>query len=213
MGLSVLAMVSGCALLEPQFQPSGSSVTEGSSPYRTGDLGSLTYRAVDLMLAGAPDVRSDTPLIVASIADTQNMETSSALGNIVADMIRTRITQDGYSASEFRLRNEVNFSKGEGEFLLSRNRRALMAAPNAAAIVTGTYAAGYERVYVSIKLVSATDCPHHRRRRFRGSAEGCFGTDAARHDLIAAHRRHGDLRSAVKPTHVRPYDDERPDDG
>jgi hypothetical protein len=155
--LSLLATLSGCALLEPQFQPSESSVTQGSSPYESGDIGSLTYRAVDLMLAGAPDVRPDTPLIVASIADTQNLETSSALGNIVADMIRTRIVQDGYTASEFRLRNEVSFSKGEGEFLLSRNRRALLGAPSAAAIVTGTYATTYEKVYVSIKLVSATD--------------------------------------------------------
>jgi TolB-like protein len=156
-GLLMLPMAAGCSLVEPQLQPSGSSVTEGSSPYQSGDLGSLTYRAVDLLLAGAPQLRQETPLIVASIADTQNVETSSALGNIVADMIRTRIAQDGYTASEFRLRNEVSFNKGEGEFLLSRNRRALMGAPNAAAIVTGTYATSYEKVYVSIKLVSATD--------------------------------------------------------
>jgi TolB-like protein len=162
MGVLVVLALAGCGISDPQH-PGVSSVLAGSSPYQSAnadersDLGSLTYRAVDLMLAGAPDVRSNTPLIVASIADTQNMETSSALGNIVADMIRTRITQDGYSASEIRLRNEISFSKGEGEFLLSRNRRALMAAPNAAAIVTGTYAADYEKVYVSIKLVSATD--------------------------------------------------------
>jgi TolB-like protein len=163
-GMSVLVVLAlaGCAISDPQH-PGASSVMAGSSPYQSGDpdersdLGSLTYRAVDLLLGGAPQLRQDTPLIVASIADTQNVETSSALGNIVADMIRTRIVQDGYTASEFRLRNEVSFNKGEGEFLLSRNRRALMGAPNAAAIVTGTYATSYEKVYVSIKLVSATD--------------------------------------------------------
>jgi TolB-like protein len=32
-----------------------------------------------------------------------------------------------------------------------------MAAPNTAAVVTGTYATSYEKVYVSIKLISATD--------------------------------------------------------
>ncbi len=148
--------LAGCGLADPQHLGS-SSVTAGASPYDRGDLGSLTYRAVDLILAGAPDVTASTPLIVASIADTQNVESGTALGNIVADMIRTRIAQDGYTASEFRLRNEVSFSKGEGEFLLSRNRRALMGAPKAAAIVTGTYATSYEKVYVSIKLVSAAD--------------------------------------------------------
>ncbi len=135
----------------------GSSVAAGSSPYERGDLGSLTYRAVDLLLAAARNVRMDSPLIVVSIADARNLGTSSPLGNIVADMIRSRIAQDGFTASEFRLRNGVSLSKGEGEFLLSRNRRALMAAPNASAIVTGTYAASYEKAYVSLKLIAATD--------------------------------------------------------
>jgi hypothetical protein len=134
-----------------------SSVLAGSAPYGKNDLGTLTYRAVDLILAAASGVSVDSPLIVASVADTQNLESSSALGNIVADMIRTRIVQDGYAASEFRLRSAIGFNKGQGEFLLSRNRRALLAAPNAAAIVTGTYAVSFEKVYVSLKLISATD--------------------------------------------------------
>jgi len=148
--------MAGCALTDSPEAATSSSAF-GASPYARGDLGSLTYQAVDQMLAGAPDVKSDTPLIVASIADTQNVESSTALGNIVADMIRTRIAQNGYTASEFRLRNEISFNKGEGEFLLSRNRKALMPAPNAAAIVTGTYAVSSQKVYVSIKLVSAAD--------------------------------------------------------
>ena len=41
--------------------------------------------------------------------------------------------------------------------MLSRNRRALMPAPSAAAIVAGTYAASFSKVYVSLKLISATD--------------------------------------------------------
>jgi hypothetical protein len=154
--LLLCAALAGCGLTDPPG-PATSSVTAGSSPYVRGDLGSLTYRAVDLLLAGAPDITTDMPLIVASVADTQNVETSTALGNIVADMIRTRIVQDGYTASEFRLRNELSFNKGEGEFLLSRNRRALLPAPRAGAIVTGTYATSYKNVYVSIKLVSAAD--------------------------------------------------------
>jgi FlgO protein len=72
-------------------------------------------------------------------------------------MIRTRVVQDGHAASEIRLRSAVSFNHGEGEFLLSRNRRALMTAPSAAAIITGTYAASAESVYVSLKLISATD--------------------------------------------------------
>jgi len=72
-------------------------------------------------------------------------------------MIRTRLAQDGYSSSEIRLRKDISFGKGEGEFLLSRSKRALMPAPTAAALVTGTYAIGSDTIYVSLKLVSASD--------------------------------------------------------
>ena len=109
------------------------------------------------MLAATPRITSNTPFVVASVSDVQNVESSSALGNIVADMIRTRVVQDGYLVSEIRLRNAVSFKNGEGEFLLSRNRRALMPPHDAAAIVTGTYAVSFEKVYVSLKLVSASD--------------------------------------------------------
>jgi hypothetical protein len=152
---SLSLALAGC-VADPQL-PATSSVTLGSSPYMRRDLGTLTYRAVDLMLASARDVTPDTPLVVASISDVQHVETSSPLGNIVSDMIRTRVVQDGHSASEVRLRNSISFNRGEGEFLLSRNRHALMPAPNAAAIVTGTYAAGSDTLYVSLKLVSASD--------------------------------------------------------
>jgi hypothetical protein len=51
----------------------------------------------------------------------------------------------------------MSLKTGDGEFLLSRNRGALMPPPHTAAVMTGTYAASYENVYVSIKLISATD--------------------------------------------------------
>ncbi len=153
---ALLALVAAGCAGDPRG-PAISSVTVGESPYIRGDLGTLTYRAVDLLLAGAPSVQAGTPLVVASIANVKDVDTSSALGNIVADMIRTRLAQDGYVATELRLRNAVSFNKKEGEFMLSRARRALMPPPNAAAIVTGTYAVGFEKVYVSLKLISASD--------------------------------------------------------
>jgi TolB-like protein len=128
-----------------------------STALNTPDLGTLTYRAVDIILASSPDVSRNTPLVVASLSDVQNLESSSALGNIVADMIRTRLAQTGHRTSEVRLRAAIDLKQGNGEFLLSRNRASLMSTPNTAAVVTGTYAMSYDRVYVSIKLISATD--------------------------------------------------------
>ena len=154
-GLLIGPTVVGCGG-DPNI-PATSSDTIGAQPYGHADLGTLTYRAVDLMLAGAPEVGVSAPLVVASIADVRNLESTSALGNIVADMIRSRLVQDGRVTTEIRLRGAVGFNKGTGEFMLSRNRRALMPPSTAAGIVAGTYATGFQNVYVSLKLMSATD--------------------------------------------------------
>jgi TolB-like protein len=155
MSLSLCVAVSGCVNDPPT--PATSSVALGASPYVQGDLGTLTYRAVDLMLAAAPELTADSRVVVASVSDTQKVESTSAFGNIISDMIRTRVSQAGHLVSEIRLRNAVSFKKGEGEFLLSRDQRALMPPQAANAIVTGTSAPSYDRVYVSIKLLSAAD--------------------------------------------------------
>jgi len=147
--------MAGCATDSNRMATSSSEL--GSTPYARGDLGSLTYRAVDLLLIEAPEVGTGSPMVVASVSDVANLDKSSAMGNIVADMIRTRLAQKGHTTSEFRLRNTLSFNHGDGEYLLSRNRRSLLAAPNAAAVVTGTYAVSFDKVYVSLKLVASGD--------------------------------------------------------
>jgi hypothetical protein len=153
--ITLILAMTGCAG-DPRV-PANSTVTAGSSAYTRGDLATLTYRAVDALLAGTPETPHGAPFVVASIANVKDVDTSSPLGNIVADMVRTRLVQDGHVITEMRLRNAVSFNSKQGEFLLSRNRRALVPPPQAAAVVTGTYAVGFDRVYVSLKLISATD--------------------------------------------------------
>jgi hypothetical protein len=153
--LPVCLAVSGC-MTDPDRDAS-SSTAPGPDTYQQGDLGTLTYRAVDLMLAAAPQVTRTTPLVVASLTDARTLQDSSALGNIIADMIRSRLAQTGHKTAEVRLRSAMSLKTGSGEFMLSRNRFTLMPTPNAAAIVTGTYAVSYEKAYVSLKLISAVD--------------------------------------------------------
>ncbi|WP_428490825.1 FlgO family outer membrane protein [Rhodopila sp.] len=124
---------------------------------RTSDLGVLTYRAVDRIVAATPEVPRDAPLVVTSLSDVQNLDQSSALGNLVADMARTRLVQDGYATSEIRLRNAVSLQKNEGEFLLSRNQKAILPPQNAAIILTGTYSATPVKVYISLKFIAVTN--------------------------------------------------------
>jgi len=122
-----------------------------------GSLGTLTYRAVDQLLAAAPEIRAGTPLVVTSISDADKIDKTSTLGNIVADLVRSRLVQEGLTVSEMRLRSSVFLDRRHGEMILSRNPRTLMPPPNVAAIVTGTYAIGDVDVYVSLKIISAAD--------------------------------------------------------
>ncbi|MGD0105212.1 MAG: FlgO family outer membrane protein [Rhodopila sp.] len=149
-GLAVILPLSlaaaGCGVGDP-------TVT-GPQPYIVGDLATLTYRAVDKMVVSAPEIARDTPLVVTSLSDVQDLDRSSALGNIVADMIRTRLVQNGYTTSEIRLRNAIGLQIDDGEFVLSRSSKVILPPQHFAAILTGTYTAASEKVYISLKFIS-----------------------------------------------------------
>lgn len=73
----------------------------------------------------------------------------------IADLIRTRLVQDGLPVIDMRLRSEMELGRFQGEMALSRNRREVYPAPAAAVVATGTYAVGHAIVYVSLKLIEA----------------------------------------------------------
>ena len=134
-----------------------SSVLQGSQPEMRGDLGTLTYRAVDRLVAAVPELQVGQPVAVGSIVDVQRVDRSLPLGNLIADLARSRQVQRGVPVSEMRLRSEVRFDHKQGELLFSNDPRAVVPAPSVAAVLTGTYAAGDEMIFVSLKLVAVSD--------------------------------------------------------
>jgi hypothetical protein len=134
-----------------------SSVVRGSSPEAHGEVGSLTYRAVDRLVAAAPDLALGKAVVVGSIVDIQRVDKVMPFGNLVADLARTRLVQKGVPVSEMRLRNAVLLDQKQGELTLANDRAVVRPPPSASAILTGTYAAGDEFIYVSLKLVSEAD--------------------------------------------------------
>jgi TolB-like protein len=134
-----------------------SSIRQGSAPPRDGEIGRLTYGAVDRMLSGAPGIPTDTPFVVATVADVSDLNTSAPFGNLVAELMRARLTQRGMAVTDLRLRTGLRMDRREGELILSREPGAVLRAPQAGAIATGTYAAAGDYVYVSLQIVSATD--------------------------------------------------------
>jgi len=154
---ALLALGLGACGLSDTDPSANSSTMAGSAPAARADLGTLTYRAVDLMLAETPSMAAGTPVVVATISDIDDLNTASPLGNMVSDLVRTRLVQSGVTVSEMRMRGAVLFDRKQGEIMLTRQMNRLIRPATAAVVVTGTYAAGYSRVYVSLKMVAVAD--------------------------------------------------------
>ena len=144
----------GCAL---GASSPASSVMRGSSPETRGDVGTLTYRAVDRLVSAVPDLASGKPVVVGSIVDVQRVDKSMPFGNLVADLARSRLVQKGVQVSEMRLRGAVLLDRKQGEIMLANDRNLVRPPPSASAVLTGTYAAGSDFIFVSLKMVSVLD--------------------------------------------------------
>jgi hypothetical protein len=127
----------------------------GAERYTHCDLGSLTNQAIDLLLKVSPEVTPGDRLGVASVSAAPDVDSPSAFGTVVTDMVRMRLARDGHPVSDIRLGKAVSLTKGER--LLGSDSDALALAHHATAIVTGTYSTKSDKVYVSLKLLSATD--------------------------------------------------------
>jgi hypothetical protein len=134
-----------------------SSITVGSRPEARGDVGTLTYRAVDRLVAEAPELGLGRPVVVGSIVEVQRVDRTTPFGNLVADLARTRLVQKGVVVSETRLRTTMLLDHKQGEMTLSHDRGSVVAPPSASGILTGTYATSDDLIYVSLKLVSLAD--------------------------------------------------------
>jgi len=134
-----------------------SAAMHASGPESRGDLGTLTYRAVDRLVAAIPELAMGKSVVVGSIVDVQNVGTSLPFGNLVADLARSRLVQKGVMVSEMRLRSAVMFDEKQGSITLANDRSSIVSPPSAVAILTGTYAASDDMIYVSLKLVAVSD--------------------------------------------------------
>ncbi len=109
-------------------------------------------------------ISKQDPILVATVADVDRLETSSSLGRITAEQIASRLGQLGFNVTEVKVRGNlfVQRERGEfknmgspfgGEFVLSRNIEQIAVEHNAAAIVAGTYAVGKTHSIISLRAI------------------------------------------------------------
>lgn len=136
---------------KPGFEPATSASTASSPLF-------ASYAAADALLRNLghfPDLKK--PILVATLVDINDLQTSSAFGRMSSEQIGTRLANNGLPVAEIKLRESILVQEGKGELMLSRNAREIAHARGAQALVVGTYAAGREAVYVNLRLVSSVD--------------------------------------------------------
>jgi len=128
-----------------------------NGPAKDVNMIPISHDAAKKMIFQSKDRLEPGSLILASFADIDNLENSSTFGRIVAQQIGSVFSSQGYKIIEMLLRGKVYIGKGEGEFLLSRALKDLSAEHDAQAVIVGIYAVGSKNVYVTAKLIQASD--------------------------------------------------------
>lgn len=129
----------------------------------TGDLWArpipiANYKAADALLNTIhPKLSKDSPILVASFVNIDALDDSSTFGRVIAEQVASRFKQRNYSTIEMKLRSNVFIREGSGELLLSREVTEISSKHRAQAVVVGTYAVASKRVYLTARVVNASD--------------------------------------------------------
>jgi TolB-like protein len=116
------------------------------------------YKAADSLLNNInPKLPKDSPILVASFVDIDNLDSSSTFGRVVAEQFASRFKQRKYATIEMKLRTNVFIREGSGELLLSRELSEISTKHRAQAVVVGTYAVASKKVYLTARVVNVSD--------------------------------------------------------
>lgn len=145
-GCLSVALLSGCAQTTKPWQPHVNLIVKN-------------HNATDKLINGlGEDFDTSTPIVITTISDINKIETSSALGRTISEHIMSKMVEEGFeNISEIRLRRSLFLRQknkaASGEFLLSRDARAISGLREAGAVVTGTYAVSGGEVQVSTRVI------------------------------------------------------------
>ncbi len=112
----------------------------------------------DLLMVLAGRLPEDSPLLLTTFVNLDNLQESSSLGRIIPQQIGTRLTQCGYEVMDVRLRSDSLLVKQyQGEFALSRKIMEIARDNQAHSVLVGTYSVVYNQIYVNAKILRSAD--------------------------------------------------------
>lgn len=128
--------------------PPGGSLMLTANTYAGDALGTILQNRLG----------SGNGILVATMVDMEDMETSSAFGRTSMQQISSRLGQYGYKMVESRLGSELRMEKHEGEFILTRDTLRLLAREHDAhGVLVGVYSVSNDKIFVSTRVVRLDD--------------------------------------------------------
>ncbi|MEO5367342.1 MAG: FlgO family outer membrane protein [Magnetococcus sp. WYHC-3] len=161
LALGAVFALSACHMpLEPPPEPPVLAVMPPPEPEPVVieiDIISMSHSIADALIAelrkNHPNFHPHKPILVTSFVDLAELDTSSELGLLMSDQISTRLTQQGYSVVEAKLRQDLAVRQNEGEFIMSREIERLSQEYQAYAVVVGNYTRGNGILYMNSRII------------------------------------------------------------
>lgn len=137
-------------------------VTSPVASERQSTMIDAAYSAVDSLIAGQNISPMATPgggtrVLVATVTDLNKLNQSTAFGRLLAEQMSSRLSQTGIPVGELKLTGKLYVSQSQGELVLSRELKEISSNQKADLVLAGTYVDAGSSVFVSLKLVRASD--------------------------------------------------------
>ena len=114
--------------------------------------------AINKLVAGFDIAQmGDTPVLVATIVNVNDMRRSAPLGRTLSEQYATHMVNAGFNVKEMKLRGDVFVKEETGELLLSREIKEIAQSHHANYVLVGTYSSAASVTYISLKFVRTED--------------------------------------------------------
>ena len=149
LAILLLAVTSVGCVSDPSRGP-----FENKPPTPDANIIASSHQAAEALIQESLENLSPSkPLLAASFANIDNLNQTSSFGRIISQQFATAFSNRDFQLVEMLLRKDVYIKQQGGEFLLSREVKALGEVHDAQAVIVGTYAVGKNSVFITAKVI------------------------------------------------------------
>ena len=152
----ILTAATAVALLGACGSPSGVRTDPTYDEAAASKFVAMNKDAVSQLTSNL-DRSEDTPVLVATIVNVNDMRRTAPLGRTLSEQYASQMANAGFNVKEMKLRGDVFIREETGELLLSREIKDIARSHNASMVLVGTYSAAANFTYVSLKFVRTED--------------------------------------------------------